>query len=111
MFWLNNMIEKGNSLQIYRLQEHGMMNVIANSFGQHSYPGIILKALLCFKKLLKLGERLKQTNDLSVNPFMIALDQEGGVKAFESLQKHKNDEVYLLVTELIDEYFSEFTDP
>ena len=83
-----------------------MMSAIAGCFKKTDYPRVIIKALLCFERLLKLGEQLKETRNLGMNPFVFALENEGAVQDFEYLQKHSNERVYGLFAKIVDEYFT-----
>lgn len=87
------------------------MALIANCLKQINHPNVIIRALVCFQQLLKQGQEMKELKDLPVNPYVVALETEGAYKDFEALQNHTNDEIYKLVTTIIDDYFSEFISP
>ena len=88
------------------MYKFGMMNVIVDCLKKVDYPRVVIKALICYEKLLALGEQLKEYHKLGVNPLVAALENAGAVRDFESLQKHSNEKIYELANRIIDTYFT-----
>lgn len=107
MFALYNAIAAASLSQLQVLEDMGVIKAIYEGFNNDD-AHVILNSLLGYEALLEKGEVTKTEENLTVNPYVIALERINGMKTFEKLQKHKNNDVYKKTIQIIDKYFAEF---
>jgi len=109
MVCIYNIVVKGTDSQKEKLKENKLMQVIARCLQEFRSEAVLNNCLLCYEKLLEHGAQLKELYSMSVNPYLIELENEDALKDLEALQTHQNEDVYTVVSRIIDEYFSEYT--
>ena len=66
---------------------------------------LIISSLKAIGYILKHGESLKKNNPENLNPFVLMILNSGNAKYIENLQQHNDQEVYEIVSELIERFF------
>jgi len=66
---------------------------------------LIISSLKAIGYILKHGESLKKNNPENINPFVLMILNSGNAKYIEKLQQHNDQEIYDLVSELIERFF------
>jgi len=67
-------------------------------------PRIVLVALEGLENILKVGE--KESKELGFNPYGHMVEECFGLDKLESLQNHKNDDIYEKVVNILELYFA-----
>lgn len=91
-----------------------IIDTLLQLLGNMKEPLLVKSSLVCLEKILNLGNKLAIMNmnldnsDLMIknNPFINSVIVKQGVEILEGLQFHKNEEVFNLITKMLDTYFN-----
>jgi hypothetical protein len=100
---ITNAVVGGNNWQVKYLMENGVLEEMVDFLPSHDCEIVIacLEGLGC---VFKVGERMMKESNMDYNPYVVSVEGKG-LLSIEALQDHKNEKIYKLSSELIDEYF------
>jgi hypothetical protein len=104
--WVISNCLSGSDLDMcIKLANQNVVNAIIYVIIHHSEPSIIGITLEGLKKFFEHGEVIKQFSD-GKNPFVEEFFSAGGVDYLEKLKQHKNNEIFLISSEILELFFN-----
>jgi len=101
---LSNATKNSNPVQIDLMIRQGLMAVFVELLKSKD-PKTIEVILEGLYNILNWGAVYAQDQTLKENPFLVELDNLGGVAKIEELQTHANNEVYLKALRILENHF------
>ena len=99
-----NATQKGSLAQVAKMVENGLLECLV--FLLESKDAEVLDVVLrTIWQILNWGAIFARENNCEENPFLLELDNKGGVTLIEKLQSHPNNDVYMKALRILEEYF------
>ncbi|EDV25104.1 uncharacterized protein TRIADDRAFT_25477 [Trichoplax adhaerens] len=96
---VNNFTAGGTVDQVSYLVQCGVIKPLCDLLSSME-PKIIIVALEGLRNILNVADKVKQAE-----PICLSIEEEGGLDKMEALQTHDNDQVYQLISDIMDKYF------
>jgi importin subunit alpha-6/7 len=106
---ISNIASGGSDEQIAFLVENDCLPRLSKMFLVKDLKTVLV-SLEGLDKLLNAGKRRMENEGLMRNPYAVLVEECGGIEVIDKLQKHKNENVFNLVSDIIDKYFPEDED-
>ena len=103
---IGNLINTSNLENCVKLIDANVLDPILYLLSNYMDSYTLILTLNTIEKLLEHGKYARHVHEY--NPFVKLFVEKGGLESIEKLQSHKNEKIYALVSNLIDNYFSDF---
>lgn len=100
---ISNATSGGTPAQIKLLVDHGVIPALCNLFSC-SDAKIIMVALEGVENILKSGKK-EAARSCSINPYIDAIEECGGLDGLENCQRHDNEDIYERSVRMLREHF------
>lgn len=100
---ISNATSGGTPAQIKLLVDHGVIPALCNLFSC-SDAKIIMVALEGVENILKSGKK-EAARSCSINPYIDAIEECGGLDGLENCQRHDNEDIYERAVRMLREHF------
>jgi len=104
VFCITNACSDGTLQQIQVLVEFEIIQLIVETLQNNNDPVVTKGGLEALETILNYGKDIAHASQLGKNPFVIKLAQAQGLQVVESLQSHPENEIYEIVSRIIDEH-------
>lgn len=106
MWCIGNILNSSNIENCVKLVDMNVFEPILYILSNFLNPATLILCISALSKLLEHGKYSGYHHDY--NPFVKIFSEKGGLEIIDKLQYHKNEKIYALVSNLLDNYFSDF---
>ncbi len=103
---IGNLINTSNLENCVKLIDANVLDPIIYLLSNYMDSYTLILTLNTIDKLFEHGKYTRHVHEY--NPFVKLFVEKGGLESIERLQAHKSEKIYALVSNLIDNYFSDF---